>query len=242
MSFKLNNSVYKAVRSISTVCYNLPMKLLLTSGGLMNDSIISALKELTQKPFNELHLAFIPTASNMEDGDKWWLIKDLEICKKLGFKSIDIVDISALPRKIWQKRLEKAHVILNEGGNTFHLNYWMRESGLKDLLPELLKTRVYIGISAGTIVMTPSLILSGSEKEALKEIGEEIYEEGLGMVNFFVEPHLNNSYFPQLTFDYVEEQSKKISQTIYALDDNSAIKVDGENIEVVSEGEWKKFN
>lgn len=43
------------------------MKLLLTSGGLINNSIISALKDLTQKPFEELNLAFIPTASNKEE-------------------------------------------------------------------------------------------------------------------------------------------------------------------------------
>lgn len=83
---RASQSAAQRGQSGCTRCYNLSMKLLLTSGGLMNDSIISALKDLTQKPFNELNLAFIPTASNMEEGDKWWLIKDLEICKKLGFK------------------------------------------------------------------------------------------------------------------------------------------------------------
>ena len=43
------------------------MKLLLTSGGLENESIISALKDLAQKPLNKLNLAFIPTASNVEE-------------------------------------------------------------------------------------------------------------------------------------------------------------------------------
>lgn len=218
------------------------MKLLLTSGGLMNDSIISALRSLTQKPFKELNLAFVPTASNMEEGDKWWLINDLEMCKKLGFKAIDIVDISALPKSIWQKRLETADILLFEGGNTYHLMYWIHKSGLKNLLPKYLETKVYVGISAGTIVTTPSLILSSSEKEPLKQIGETIYDEGLGLVDFLVEPHINNSYFPERTFDYVESKSKKIPHEIYALDDNSAIKVDGADIQVVSEGKWKKYN
>jgi dipeptidase E len=218
------------------------MKLLLTSGGLMNDSIISALKDLTQKPFNKVNLAFIPTASNMEEGDKWWLIEGLKTCKELGFKAIDIVDISALPRKVWEKRLEKANVLLFEGGNTYHLMYWINRSGLKELLPDLLKSKVYVGISAGSIVATPSLILSGAEKRPLKEIGEIIYDEGLGLVDFLIEPHINNSYFPKLTFDYVEEQSKKTYFQIYALDDNCAIKVVDNSVQVISEGEWKKFN
>lgn len=218
------------------------MKLLLTSGGLMNSSIISALKHLTQKPFNKVNLAFIPTASNMEEGDKWWLIEDLKICKELGFKAIDIVDISALPKKVWKKRLEVADVLLFEGGNTYHLMYWINKSRLRDFLPELLESRVYVGISAGSIVATPSLILSSAEKEPLKEIGETIYEEGLGFVDFLIEPHINNKYFPELTFEHVKKQSRKISQPIYALDDNCAIKVVDKRVTIVSEGKWKKFN
>jgi len=120
--------------------------------------------------------------------------------------------------------------------------YWIIKSGLRNLLPKYLETEVYVGISAGTIVTTPSLILSSSEKQPLKEIGETIYDEGLGLVDFLVEPHINNSYFPELTFDYVEKKSRKIPHAIYALDDNSAIKVDRTDIQVVSEGKWKKFN
>lgn len=219
------------------------MKLLLTSGGLMNESLVKALSELVdKKPFSELNLAFIPTASNMEAGDKWWLIEDLETCKRLGFKVIDIVDISALPKEIWKERLEAADILLVEGGNTFHLIFWVNKSGLKELLPELLKTRVYVGISAGSMVMGKSLVLAGSEKEIVKSIGEEVVEEGLRMVDFLIVPHLNSDYFPELTFDSVEKEARETNDPVYALDDNSAIKVVGSNVEVVSEGEWKKFN
>lgn len=222
------------------------MKLLLTSGGLSNNSIISSLKKLTEKPFSELNLAFIPTAANIEEGDKSeWFIKDLEICRSLGFKSIDIVDISALPKEIWKKRLEESQIIMVEGGNTYHLMYWIRKSGFEKLLPELLKTRVYIGISAGSagsVVMAPSLALSSSEKEIVETVGEKIEDKGLGFVNFLVEPHLNSLSFPELTFNYVEKQSKNIKLPIYALDDNSAVEVIDNKITVISEGNWKKFN
>jgi len=214
------------------------MKLLLTSGGLANNSIIKALSELVQKPFNELKLAFIPTASNLEAGDKWWLIKDLEACKNLGFLSIDIVDISALPKTIWQKRLQDSDVILVEGGNTFHLMYWFNHSGLHQILPELLKTRVYIGISAGSLVVSPSIINASSEKQIAIDIGETIYDDGLSLVNFMIAPHINNPHCPQYTFENLEKQSKNYQYPIYGLDDNSAIKIDGDKVEVVSEGEW----
>lgn len=218
------------------------MKLLLTSGGITNNSMVKALKDLVQRPFKELNLAFIPTAANLEEGDKWWLIKDLKTCQELGFKAIDLVDISALPQKIWKPRLESANILFVGGGNTYHLMYWINKSGLKDLLSKLLESRIYIGISAGSIVTIPSLILSSAEKEILEKIGEEIFDRGLGFVDFLIEPHINSKYFPELTFDYAKKQAEKLNKTVYALDDQTAIKVDNGKIEIISEGEWKKFN
>lgn len=218
------------------------MKLLLTSGGLTNKSIISTLRDLVQKPFNQLRLAFVPTASNIEEGDKWWLIKDLETCRKLKFKSIDIVDISALPKEIWQKRLEKANLLLFEGGNTYYLMYWIMRSGLQDQLPKLLESRVYVGISAGSRVVTTGLALSDTKKEFIKKTGKEISDKGLGYVDFQIEPHINSPHFPKRTFEAAGKQPQTISNTLYAIDDNTAIKVAGERVTVVSEGKWKKFN
>lgn len=218
------------------------MKLLLTSGGLTNNAIITSLSNLTQKPFNELNIAFIPTALNLEEGDKWWVIEDLIACKNLGFKSIDIVDISALPKDVWQKRLEEANIILVEGGNTYHLLYWVNKSGLKELLPELLKTRVYIGISAGSMITNPSIILSHSEKTFAKANGITVGDEGLGLVDFLIDPHINSPYSPELTFEYSEKLSKTVSYPVYAIDDQTAIQVVDNKISVISEGQWKKFN
>lgn len=218
------------------------MKLLLTSGGLMNASIVAALKELAGRPLEELRLAFIPTAANLEEGDKGWLIADLQDCKELGFAEVDIVDISALPKEVWKKRLERADILFVGGGNTFHLMHWIQQAGLDELLPELLKTRVYVGVSAGSMVATPSVAFASSEKGAAEAVDGKIKDEGLSLVNFLIEPHINNSYFPELTFEYVRKESANITAPVYALDDQSAIKVVDGEVTVVSEGAWKKFN
>ncbi len=218
------------------------MKLFLTSGGFEHQLLIDELLKLIGKPFSETSVAFIPTASNLEDGDKWWLIKDLKMCQKLKFKSVDIIDISAIPEVVWKKRLLASDVLIFEGGNTYHLMYWINKSGLNKLLPGLLNTKVYIGISAGTIVTTPGLFLCTSEKEPLKNIGETIYDYGLSLVDFLVVPHINNAAFPENTFDYIESEAKKITQPVYALDDNSVVIVNDKKIEVISAGQWKKFN
>lgn len=217
------------------------MKLLLTSSGLENETIINALRELVVKPFSELKVAFIPTASNLETGDKSWLLNDLNQLQELQFSSIDIVDISALPKIIWLHRLEAADILFVEGGDTYHLMYWLNQSGLSEILPKLLETRTYVGVSAGTMVVTPSLLNAEDDKQTVVELNEVVYDQGLSLVNFMIEPHLNNHYFPDSTFEILEKKSLKYNYPIYCLDDNSAIKVDDGKIEVISEGNWKKF-
>ncbi|MBI4085971.1 MAG: Type 1 glutamine amidotransferase-like domain-containing protein [Candidatus Liptonbacteria bacterium] len=217
------------------------MKFLLTSGGITNKSIAKALFQLVGKKPRNTTLVFIPTAANVEKGDKGWVIDDLINLKKQNFKSIDIVDISALPRKLWEPRLRAADILLFSGGNTFHLMYWLKKSGLAKLLPDLLKTRVYAGISAGSVVTTKNLELSESKKLYYEDIKGIQDEKGLGFFSFYLRPHLNSSYFPKINRKFLEETAKKLKDPIYALDDQSALKIQNGKIEVISEGKWLKI-
>ena len=218
------------------------MKLLLTSGGITNDSIAKALWSLIGKKPEETSLVFVPTASNVEIGNKDWLIDDLINLKKQNFKQIDIADISAVPEKIWKQKFEAADVMFFEGGDEYHLIKWINESGLVGLLPELLKTRVYVGLSAGSMV---------ASKDLAKQVYDLVYEDdhgpdesvsGLGFVNFYFMPHLNSQWFPKLREENIRKAVSEIKDKVYALDDQSAIKIDGENFEIISEGEWLEFN
>jgi dipeptidase E len=217
------------------------MKLLLTSGGISNDLITDALRDMIGKNFSEATLAFIPTAANVEKGDKRWLIKDLVKCKDLGFREVDIVDISALSQDEWLPRLKVADVIMFGGGNTSYLMSWLKKSGLNKILPKLLTTKVYVGVSAGSMVVAPNL----REKEMQKIYNEPIVDdesnEGLGLVDFLVVPHINSPYFPR-ALEFVEELAKNIIVPMYAIDDETAIAIWGEKTEIISRGFWKKFN
>lgn len=217
------------------------MKLLLTSGGLENQSIINALRQLISKDFKNAKVAFIPTAANLEEGDKWWLINDLVKCKELGFQEIDFVDIAAVPQTIWQRRLEKSDVIMVGGGNTSYLMSQINKSGLAAALPGLLKTRVYIGISAGSMVVAPKL----KEKEMQRLYEEPIVDDntnvGLGLVDFLVVPHMNSPYFPRAA-ELIDEVAQDIEIPLYAIDDQTAVTVVDDKVEVVTEGKWKRYN
>lgn len=217
------------------------MKLLLTSAGFTNEKIINALAELAARPFTELNLAFIPTAANVEKGDKSWVIEDLNNCKKLGFPQIDIVDISALPKDLVLSRLAESNIIFVGGGNTLHLMNWMNQSGLTQELPELLKSRIYVGLSAGSMIV--SKWWSGLlDKEYYDEPDTEGRYSCLGYVNFHIMPHAGLEMFPKVNLENMKKLGTEIKETMYLLDDNSAVKVNDEMVEVVSHGKWEKIN
>lgn len=209
------------------------MKLVLTSNGMSNDSLRKTLKDLVN---GDIKIAFIPTAANVEAGDKDWLIDNLNDCRQMG--SVEIVDISLLTKEEWLPKLEKANVIFVGGGSTLYLMDWIKKSGLKEELSKLLKERVYVGISAGSCVVSKKFSFEG-EKFYEDEDGKE--HLGLGYVNFNVFPHLDSPYFPNIKESLFEGLSQKLNTNIYALDNESAVVVSGEKTEVVSEGKWKYY-
>ena len=209
------------------------MKLLLTSAGLSNETLVKAFNDLVELPAEKIHIAFIPTAANVEPGDKDWLIGDYANLKRQNY-IVDIVDISALSKEIWLPRIKDANAIFVGGGNTFHLMYWFEKSGLKELLPELIKTRVYAGISVGSCITGPTIY--NSVQNLFGEKYELKIKKGLNLVNIQIIPHLNSDYFPKIREENLEIASKNLTEPVYAIDDDSAVIVDGDKIEIVSEG------
>lgn len=219
------------------------MKLLLTSAGITNKSIKKALQEMLEKPFRQSSMIFVTTAANVEFGDKGWLIDDFINFRNLGFSSIDMIDISAVPKNIWLPRLESVDVIVFGGGNEAYLMQQIKKAGAQDDILKILKHKVYIGISAGSMITTQKL-----SKELTKEIFEDDVEEYIGdgkaldIIDFQVCPHLNSKHFPKSKLKYIEKVAKDLKETMYAIDDDTAIKVIDNKVEIISEGKWHKFN
>ena len=218
------------------------MKLLLTSSGITNASIAAALFELVGKEPEVTSLIFIPTASNVQQGDKGWLIDDLVNLRKQNLRSIDIVDISALDRKLWFARMKEADVLYFGGGNRYHLMEWMRRSGLLELLPDLLRDKVYVGMSAGSMVTGRNLGLRLSHTLYKDDLDRRKDLDGLGYVGFTFLPHLNNPHFANLKEDSIEDAIRGMAESVYAVDDQSALKIVDNRVSVVSEGAWKAYN
>ena len=63
----------------------------------------------------------------------------------------------------------------------------------------------------------------------------------LGVVDFSIFPHLAPDGMPGNSMAEGEEWAAGISGPAYAIDDQTAIRAVGGNVEVVSEGRWKLF-
>ncbi len=213
------------------------MKLLLTSDGLTTKQLQNVLIDLAGKPFAELNFACITTAINRDDGDKTKKVKRISSLNSLGFAKFDLVDVAAIDKEYWLPRLEEADVIFILGGNTYYLLDEVRKSGLADELPRLLETRVYVGDSAGSILVTPSIDVAEIDDgdENIVDIKDT---SGLGLVDFEVSPHTPEDVSLKANEDY----AKTIENKLIAYDNNMAVKVDGDKIEMVGDGKYWEYN
>ncbi len=220
------------------------MKLLLTSGGITNPSIQNALIELLGKPIAEANALCITTASYAHPmagpAAAWSFISGREegsMCA-LGWKSLGVLELTALPsldRERWVSWVQNTDALLVNGGDTLYLSYWMRQSGLADLLPSL-DEMVWAGLSAGSMVLTPRI-----GPDFVSWTPPTGGDETLGLVDFSIFPHLDYPTFPGNTMAHAERWAADIGVPSYAIDDQTAIKVVDGTVEVISEGHWKQF-
>jgi dipeptidase E len=220
------------------------MRFLLASGGITNPSIHNALVDLLGKPIAESSALCIPTAAYAHPmaGPRavWQMLSGRDpvpFCD-LGWKSVGVLELTALPsidRALWVPLVQQTDALLVGGGDALYLCYWMRQSGLADLFPSLSET-VYVGLSAGSMVMAPHV---GEEFVGWKPAAGG--DSALGMVGFSIFPHLDNVMCPENTMADAEKWAARLPVPGYALDDQSAIKVVDGALEVVSEGHWKLF-
>jgi dipeptidase E len=223
------------------------MKYLLTSAGIKNDSIHNALVEMLGKPIAECSALCIPTAIYAYPGGAVGAVlasqfisgsplTECPMCE-LGWKSVGVLELTALPslgKDRWLPMVQEIDVLLVSGGDTLYLSYWMKQSGLAELLPSL--RAVYVGLSAGSVVMAPSIW-----KDFVHWTPPSGGNETLGLVDFEMFPHLDYPTLPTHAMSHAEKWAAGLRVPGYAMDDETAIKVVDGNVEVISEGKWKLF-
>jgi dipeptidase E len=225
------------------------MKLLLTSSGISNRSIDDALVDLLGKPIAESSALIVTSGIYPFPGGAQMAWR--AICgsakspfAELGWKSLGVLELTALTsiqEDSWVPMLRETDVLYVWGGNVLYLRHWIQKSGLADLMPKLNEL-VYVGCSAGSIVMTPHNCDVESNVPFIPPGSEEMArgsERALGFVDFALWVHIDNENMPDNSLEYAEEWAAGIPVPTYAIDDDTAIKVVDGAVEVVSEGHWE---
>jgi dipeptidase E len=171
------------------------------------------------------------------------------------------LELTALPsmyKNDWVPSVEETDALLVWGGDAVYLAHWMWQSGLAALLPSLRRESVYVGVSAGSMAAastfgetyddSPSASASALTSECIELATPKgdvsrifLTARGAGLTDFALIPHLDNANHPDSSSANAERRAARLPVPVYAIDDQTAIKVTDGTVDVISEGQWKLF-
>lgn len=191
-------------------------------------SMLYQVTDLVRKVEPELAgktVTYIPTAGIVEEIDG--MIEDeTNTLQSLGLK-VDVLDVSSASYESIVSALTKNDIIFVGGGNTFYLLQELRRSGAdKIVAQEVNKGKLYIGESAGAVIACPDIGYCSGMDSPEKAPDLTDYT-GLGLVDFYIVPHIGNEEMGEAAKKAVEEYNSRLDLKI--ITDRQVIQVDGEN-------------
>ncbi len=208
------------------------MKLLLCSEGFNTEELVKKCEELVGKPREDINIAVINEAYAVEhDNNLRWVVNNLSLVEKNFGGKLELVNLLALSLENVKKRIELHDVIFVVGGHTDYLMSVFNKTGFSKLLPKLLNSKVYVGSSAGSMVMGERLS-SKAYKIIYGERGDYGVSKYLELVNLSIIPHLDSSKHPERK-EMLTELAKKHEGKIYGLCDDSAVVVDNNKLSTI---------
>lgn len=211
------------------------MKLFLTSNGIfgaLRDEDREVFFDLVGKPPSDIRVALIPTAG-------YPLIKQEYILAAINVfggygMAVEIVDLKEKDERTLGDKLATADAIYVNGGNTYWLLHWVRKSGFGKVIHQLLdQGKVYVGVSAGTIIACPDIREIGDSENVT---GMED-TSGLGLVEFAISPHYSADDPRDLS-----SRSKTIAYPFVAIPDSQVILVNGDEVRIIGPGPRTTYN
>ncbi len=207
------------------------MKLVLCSEGFHTPNTVEACVKLVGKPQEQISIGIINEAYAVEEGDKRWVLDNLNSVANNFSGEIDIVDLLALSIEEIENRLADKDVIFVVGGDTDYLMGVYQKTGFNKLLPKLLQTKVYVGSGAGSMVVGKR-ISAAAYRLIYGEDSKWDIDEYVGLVDLSVMPHLDSPHFPNRKESLIEAVGS-FEGTVYGLRDDSAVVIDGDDIHTI---------
>ncbi|MZG18700.1 type 1 glutamine amidotransferase-like domain-containing protein, partial [Streptomyces sp. SID5914] len=125
----------------------------------------------------------------------------------------------------------------------YHLARSINGNGLAEGFLEALRSRVYVGVSAGSMIFSRNLTghsadVIGDAKD-LNVLGATSVEPPFGLFDWYLKPHLYSPDFPERDDAWADRITARADFPIYFIDDETAVRVRDGEVDVVSEGRWR---
>ena len=191
--------------------------------------------DLTGISKNEMKIGHITTAYKVSRANIEFFKRVSEIIKENGYDMEDF-DIEGKTKKEIKDFFKDKNVVHIEGGNTFYLLKAIRETGFADILKKLLdEGRVYIGTSAGSYVMCPTIEVSDWNPDGKDRFGITDFT-ALNYVPFVLKVHYKDEQ--EL---FIKEKLKTSKYPIHILRDEEGIFCEDSICKFIGDKEETRF-
>jgi len=213
------------------------IKIFLTSSGITNDSLKEEFFRLLGKDSRGLKLCLITTAAYPRVLHEY-LDPLLEQLKGFGFE-VELMDLENEDSGILASKLRHFDVVYVNGGNTFKLLKHARKSGFCEIIRDILEEgKVYVGVSAGSILVGPSIELAGWEGLVPDENVVNLKDlTGIHIANLAVFPH-----FVEADRNALGKEALNVDYPVVAISEDQAVVIRGDKWEIVGEGKKITYN
>ena len=190
-------------------------------------------EKMTGKPRNNINIAVINEAAAVEFGDHRWAIDTLKNLADNFGGSIEIVHLMALSKDQIRDRINANDMVFVLGGSPEWLKIVFDKTGFSDMRPEILKNKLYVGSSAGSMILGHR----SSNKVQEQMYGTAEYfgvEKYLDWLDLSVLPHFEITGGDR-SKKWATCESKSVNYPVYALSDRAAVVVDDDKISVIGD-------
>ncbi len=203
-------------------------KILLTSAGFENPEVRREFLKLVNKPSSEIRIIFVPTASRTKE-ELFYVEKSRKELLKIGIKEENIKTFD-LDHEVSYDEVDSFDVIYVCGGNTFYLLKKVRETGFDKIINQFLENnRIYVGVSAGSYIMCPTIEMATWKHTDRNDVGLKDLT-GLNIVSFLVTVHFETKYK-----EVIEKETNNSKYPVKILTDNQALLVFNDEEKIVGE-------
>ncbi|HPO50656.1 MAG TPA: Type 1 glutamine amidotransferase-like domain-containing protein, partial [Spirochaetota bacterium] len=191
--------------------------------------VVKLFPDFSKEDLKGKTITFIPTAS-IPEKVKFYVAADKKALQKMGI-IIDELELTKSSFEDISNKLNKNDYIYISGGNTFFLLQELIKTGTDKLIIEQInKGKIYIGASAGSIILSPNIEYVKDMDDCSKAPELNDYSS-LSIVDFYPVPHHTNAPFKKAVEKIITKYESKLklvpisnSQTITV--DNNKMKIE----------------